>query len=272
MRSIACLNFKGGSSKTTTALALAAALTHRLPKHQRILAVDCDPQCNLSAVLMDGKHAEAPTLTDVLLEEANIADAVRPTRLKGLDVLPACERLADCTMLLADEMGKERRLRMALRELSDAYTTVIVDASPALTLLSVNVLGAVDEVIVPLDPGVFSISGLGRLQETVDRVRHYLEHPDLTIVGLLLTRFANTKASRDLQAQLREVHGSLVFRTVIPASVRVEEAHSRNLSIIEWAPQSSVAKAYDELVTEVLRHGKPKNRHARKRRPRHDAA
>jgi len=223
--------------------------------------------------MMDGHQAEAPTLTDVLLEEADVSNAIRPTRLKGLDLLPADGRLADCTMLLAEEMGKERRLRMALRSVEDAYAICIVDASPALTLLSVNVLQAVNEVVVPLDPGVFSISGLGRLQETVDRVRHYLEHPELAIVGLLCTRFLNTRASRDLQTQLREVHGSLVFRSVIPASVRVEEAHSRNLTIMEWAPESSVAKAYGELVTEVLNHGRQsKTRHARKRRSRHDAA
>jgi chromosome partitioning protein len=207
-----------------------------------------------------------------LLEEASAEDAIRPTRLNGLDVLPADGRLADCTMLLAAELGKERRLRLALGSLEDSYAICIVDASPALTLLSVNVLQAVNEVIVPLDPGVFSISGLGRLQETVDRVRHYLEHPELAIVGLLLTRFVNTKASRDLQAQLREVHGSLVFSAVIPATVRVEEAHSRNLTIMEWAPESPVAKAYGALTLEVLKHGQFKNRHARKRRSRHDAA
>jgi len=225
--------------------------------------------------MMDGKHAEAPTLTDVLLEEATIADAVRPTRLKGLDVLPSDGRLADCTMLLADEMGKERRLRMALKEIDGAYAAVVVDASPALTLLSVNVLQAVNEVIVPIDPGVFSISGLGRLQETVDRVRHYLEHPELSIVGLLLCRFGHTRASMDLQARLREVHGSLVFRAVIPMSVKVEEAHAMNRTIMELAPQSSVALAYGELVTEVLNYGRQqsKTRHARKRsRSGHDAA
>jgi chromosome partitioning protein len=146
------------------------------------------------------------------------------------------------------------------------YGVCIVDSPPQLSLLTVNVLQAVTEVLVPIDPGMFAIAGLGRLQETVDRVRHHLEHPELSIIGLLVTRATKNKVTRDLERQLRDAYGDLVYRSVIPASVKVEEAHASYRSILEWAPQSPVGKAYGELVTEVL-NGQSK-RLARKRGPR----
>ena len=252
MRTIACLNWKGGSGKSTTALALAVGIARRLPRRQRVLLVDNDPQANSTLIMLDGRAPEAPTLADVLLDDAGAIDAIRPTRVDRLDILPADGRLADCTVLLADELGRERRLRVALRSVEDTYSVCIVDAPPQLSLLTVNVLQAVTEVLVPIDPGLFAIAGLGRLQETVDRVRHHLEHPDLAIVGLLVTRATKNKITRDLERQLRDAYGTLVYHAVIPASVKVEEAHASYRSILEWSPQSPVGKAYGELVTEVL--------------------
>jgi chromosome partitioning protein len=202
--------------------------------------------------MMDGRIPNHPTLADVLLDDSVATDAIRPTRIDRLDILPADERLAECTVLLADELGRERRLRVALRSVEDTYSVCIVDSPPQLSLLTVNVLQAVTEVLVPIDPGMFAIAGLGRLQETVDKVRHHLEHPDLAIIGLLLTRATTSKVTKDLEKQLRDAYGTLVYRAVIPASVKVEEAHASYRSILEWAPQSPVGKAYGELVTEVL--------------------
>jgi chromosome partitioning protein len=252
MRTIACLNWKGGSGKTTTALALAVGLAQRLPKRQRVLLIDGDPQANATLVMLEGEIPEAPTLADVLLNDAGAIDAIRSTRIDRLDVLPADGRLADVALLLADELARERRLRVALRSVEDAYSVVIVDSPPQLSLLTVNVLQAVTEVLVPIDPGLFAVAGLGRLQETVDRVRLHLEHPELAIVGLLVTRATKNRVTRQLEEQLRESFGSLVYTTVIPASVKVEEAHASYQSILEWSPQSPVGQAYSELVTEVL--------------------
>jgi chromosome partitioning protein len=259
MRTIALLNWKGGSAKSTSALSLAVGLAQRLPKRQRVLLVDSDPQANATMIMMDGSIPDAPTLTDVLLDDADAVDAIRRTRVDRLDILPADGRLADCTVLLADvELGRERRLRLALKSVEDAYSVCVVDSPPQLSLLTVNVLQAVSEVIVPIDPGMFAIAGLGRLQETVDRVRKYLEHPDLSIIGLLITRATKSKVTTELERQLREVYGQLVYRAVIPTSVTVEEAHASYRTIMEWAPRSPAAKAYGELVTEVLKHGQSK--------------
>jgi len=203
-------------------------------------------------------------MSDVLLNDADAIDAIRSTRIDRLDILPADERLSDVGILLAEELGRERRLRVALRSLGSTYSTVVVDSPPQLSLLSVNALQAVTDVLVPIDPGMFAIAGLGRLQETVDRVRLLLEHPDLSIIGLLVTRATKNRVTRQLEEQLREAYGLLVYQSVIPASVKVEEAHASYRSILEWAPQSPVGQAYSELVEEVL-NGQTKKRRAGRR-------
>jgi chromosome partitioning protein len=266
MRQIAVVNWKGGSGKSTTALALAVGLALRVAsKKQRVLLVDNDPQGNASLVMLDGQAVEAPSLADVLLEDVDASEAIRETRVPGLDILPADGRLADLTAMLAEEeLGRERRLRMALRTVEEKYALCIVDAPPQLSLLTVNILQSVSEVLVPIDPGIFAVAGLGRLQETVDRVRHYLEHPELAIIGLLVTKATGSKVAKELLGQLREAYGKLVYKAVIPYATAVEEAHASYRTVMEWSPKSTVAKAYDELVTEVLKHGQSK-RVARKR-------
>jgi chromosome partitioning protein len=258
MRTIAVVNLKGGSGKTTTALALAVGLARRLTKRKRLLMIDGDPQANASMTLLDGAAAEEPTLGQVLLDEASIEDAIRPSRIPRLDILPAAAGLADCTLLLADQLGRERRLKSALRGVQDAYDVAIIDAPPQMSLVSVNILQAVTELVVPVDAGIYSIAGLGRLQDTVEQVRRHLDHEDLHIIGLVLTRVMKNKATQDLERQLREAYGDLVYRSVIPHSVKVEEGHARNRTILEWAPKSPTALAYERLVTEVLKNGQPK--------------
>jgi chromosome partitioning protein len=273
MRTIASLNWKGGSGKTTTALALAVGLAQRLPRRQRVLLADIDPQSSSTLIMLDGKEPSRPTVTDVLLDDADASAAIRRTRIDRLDILPADGRLADLTALLAEvELGRERRLSVALESIADTYACCVVDSPPQLSLLTVNVLQAVSEVIVPIDPGIFAIAGLGRLQETVDRVRHYLQHPTLAIVSLLMTRVTNNRTTRELERQLRETYGRLVSASTIPASTVVEEAHAHYRSIMEWAPRSPVAAAYGELVTEVLKHGQPKRLTGKRGPRRGDAA
>jgi chromosome partitioning protein len=252
MRTIACLAWKGGTGKTTTALALAVGIVQRLPK-ARVLLVDNDPQSNATCIMLGGKAADEPTLTDVLLDQADAIDAIRPTRIDRLDVLPADGRLADCTALLAEvKLGRERRLSIALQSIERKYDFCIVDSPAQLTLLTVNILQAVDDVVCPIDPGMFAIAGLGRLQETIDGVRRYLQHPKLAIICLLLTRASKSRVTQELEKQLRAAYKNLVSKAVIPASLAVEEAHASYQTIMEWAPRSPAAKAYGELVTEVL--------------------
>jgi len=271
MRAVAVINLKGGSAKTTTALALAVGVARALPKKKRVLLIDADASANATLVLMDGKQAKAPTLTDVLIGSSGPLDAIRATRIPNLDVLPANTSLANCPTALLDQLGPDRRLRTALRPIEDRFEYCVIDAAPSWSMISLNVMLAVREVLVPVDGGMFSVSGLCRLSETVEQVRRHLEHPELAIVALAVVKALRTKGSRELERQLREAYGPLVCRTVVPFSSQVEDAHARFKSILEWAPRSPVAVAYGQLVKEVL-HGHAKKRLSRRPGARTDDA
>lgn len=252
MRSIAWLSEKGGTGKTTSAVNSAVGLAQL---GRRVLLVDADPQANASLVLLEGRGGEAPTLFHVLTNEADADAAIRKTRTPGLDLLPSETLLADANVALASELGRERRLRLAMRDVEAAYDFVVVDTGPARSLLNVNVLNYVAEVYCPVDPGVFSIAGLGTLQGAVVEVARYLDNTRLRIAGLVLTRTARDNISRDVEAQLRGAFGDLVCRTVIPGSAKIGEAHARFLSVLDYAPRSAGAKAYEALVAEIDAHG-----------------
>jgi chromosome partitioning protein len=280
VRRLAVVNHKGGVGKTTTALALAVGLTRRLRKGRRLLFIDGDAQGNASVTLLDGRVPSGPTLTDVLLEDDSPADAIveaiRPSRYPGIDLIPANASLSECTASLADQRGREQRLRNALATLGDPYDWVIVDAPPAMSLVTVNSIHAVDELLCPVDAGAYAIMGLARLQETVDSIRKHLAHPDLKIIGLVLTRVMKNRPTRELESQLRETYGSLVYKTVIPYATQVTIAEAHNLTVLEHAPKSPAAVAYEALITEVLgNHGrksvdatKPRREHLGSRKKR----
>lgn len=255
MRSIGVVNLKGGSGKTTTALTLAVGAAMR---DLRVLLIDGDSQANASMTMLDGELAEDLTLGHVLLDQARADAAIRPTRVQGVDVLPADEKLADAALMLSDQLGRERRLRTAMLGVEDDYDLVVIDAAPQLSLVTINILNYAGELLVPVDAGLYSLAGLSRLQETVDQVQRYLDNRALRIAGLVLTRAHHNKATRDIEGQLREAFGPLVHKAVIPHSVRVEEAHARHRTVLEFAPRSMPALAYDRLITEVLGHGESK--------------
>jgi chromosome partitioning protein len=249
MRSIGVVNLKGGSGKTTTALCLAVGAAMR---GRRVLLIDADPQANASIIALNGHAAADPTISHVLLDQVEGADAIRPTRVEGLDLLPADGKLADAAIALVDQLGRERRLSGAIRTIEGLYDLVVVDAAPQLSLVTINVLNAVGELLVPVDAGLFSVAGLGRLQESVDQVRRYLDNHALRIAGLVMTRTHANRATRDIDTQLRAAFGSLVHLATIPHSVKVEEAHARYRTVLEFAPGSAPAIAYGRLLTEIL--------------------
>ena len=193
------------------------------------------------------------------MDEAEARDAIRPTRIKGLDILPAAGDLAACASLLKDELGGPLRLRRALRSVDRKYSCVVVDSAPQVTQTTLAVLRGVDELIVPVDASLFALSGLGKLRDIVADVRRLLDHPELTIIGLLLVRAQKNKQTTELEAQLRRAHGSLVYRTTIPFAPVVDEAHCAYRTVIEWAPTSAVSVAYGKLIGEIT-NGRAKKR------------
>jgi chromosome partitioning protein len=260
-RSIAVVNLKGGSGKTTTSLSLAVCAASR---GLRVLLVDGDPQANATMVMLDGEPVAGPTLTSLMLGEVQASDVILRTRVENLDLIPSDRSLADAAVELSDQLGRESRLRRAMRPVTGCYDLVFIDAAPELNIVGVNVLNYAGDLLVPVDPGLFSIAGLTRLEDTIREVSIHLENTDVRIAGLVLTRTHNNKATKDLEGQLREVYGSLVCQTTIPHSVRVEEAHARHRTVMEFAPRSAPAVAYDRLTTEVLGHGEAGSRNAEK--------
>jgi chromosome partitioning protein len=258
MRSIALVSEKGGVGKSTTVLNAAACMAAR---RLRVLVVDTDPQANCSYVLLGGEKTRRPALLEVLVAEAEAGAAIIPSPcFGGVDLLPADPTLADATVMLANEVGRERRLRVALEGVGDAYDVVLVDTAPTRSLITTNVLNFVGEILVPIAPGLFGLLGLGQLQADVAQVRRFLDNKALRIGGIVLTMVEKNNVARDLEGQLRQLFGGLVFRTSIPRSVKLEEAHSRHQSILDYAPKSVGATAYKALTEEILDHGTEEDR------------
>jgi chromosome partitioning protein len=252
MRRIGFVSEKGGVGKTTTAINVAVGLARR---GHKTLIVDVDPQGNASLVLTAGQGVAPPTLGAVLLNEADASQAIRPTAVPGLDILPADVSLADANLAIADQIGRERRLSVALEDVEEAYEYVILDTSPQRSLLTVNGLAYIHEAIVPIDPGLFAVAGLGQLQQAIEDVRRFIGNRSLRIAGIVLTRTTPTAVARDVEAQLRATFGELVHVAMIPTNVRIEEAHSRYQAVTDYSPRSAGAKAYTQLVEEIIANG-----------------
>jgi chromosome partitioning protein len=264
-RRLAVVNHKGGTGKTTTSLCLAVGMAKSLRKGRKVLFIDADSQANATMTLMDGKPADRPTLTQVLLDDADASEAIRPSRHPGIHILPSDPSLSDCTVWLADQIGREQRLRTALETVRDPYDLVIVDSSPGLNLVTVNALHAVSELVVPVDAGIYSVMGLANLQQTVDKVKRHLAQPNLAIVTLVITRAMKNRATTELEAQLRDTYGKLVATAVIPYSTQVEIAAAHHRTVLEYAPKSPAAVAMEALIREVMKHGRKSNNAARSR-------
>jgi chromosome partitioning protein len=273
VRTIGVVSMKGGVGKTTLALSMAVNMARTLPKRKgRVLVVDSDPQGNASMTLLSGDPPTGPTLSQVLLAEVEAREAIRPSKRPGIDLLPADSSLADCTLLLADQMGREQRLRAALGDVAKDYDVCIIDAPPTMSLLNVNVLTAAESVVVPVDPGIYSAVGLEKLKETVLQVRKHLCHPELAIVALAIVRVQRHKAHADFERQLRELYGPLVCNATIPDSVLVGVACSHHMTVGEYAPASPAAKALEQLVKELTSHVERSGRKVRDSGPNARAA
>lgn len=252
MRKLGWIAEKGGVGKTTCCINSAVGLAKL---GRRVLVVDLDPQSNASLVLLEGKPPEGPTITNVMMGEEAAADAINSTSTPGLDVLPADVALSEVNIALASRIGRERRLRAALAELEEDYDCIIVDTNPTRSLLTINALNFIEEALVPIEPSLFALAGLGQLQAAIEEVKTYLDNKALRLGGLILTRTRNDNTTRDVEAQLRELFGDLVYQTTIPTSAPVESAHSRYRSVLDFSPRSAGAVAYSKLVKEIDTHG-----------------
>lgn len=246
MRTIAVMNQKGGSAKTTTAVNLAAALA-RLKK--KVLVVDMDPQANATAWLgaADGKG-----VFDVLTGDKTLFEIVRPSSAAGVDAAPGSAWLAGAERTLAGEVGSEIVFRKAIERLPEKWDVLLVDCPPAIGLLSISALAACCEVLIPCEAHTMALSGLAGLVQTIERVKERL-NPSLTLAGIVACRVdARTKLSGEVVATLRDRFGKDVFRAVVRENVRLAEAPSFAKSIFDYDPRSSGAEDHMAVAKELL--------------------
>lgn len=247
---VALANQKGGVGKSTTAINLAASLAFR---DQRVLLIDLDPQGNASSGLGIERGGIEVSVYDVLLKESSLEDAIEPTSVRNLFVVPATIDLAGAEIELVSMFSRETRLRSAIEASEQDFDIIFIDCPPSLGLLTVNALAAADEVMIPIQCEYYALEGLSQLIRNVELVTSSL-NPELRIGGVVLTMFdGRTNLSRDVADQVREFFGDVAYRTVVPRSVRLSEAPSYGEPIEAFDPMSRGAIAYRHLGKEFLK-------------------
>ena len=252
-RILVVANQKGGVGKTTTAINLGTALA---AVGEPTLVIDLDPQGNASTGLGIPRSERRLTTYDVLMGESKIADAIQPTRIPGLSLVPSTVDLSGAELELIDRTRRNFILKDALAEYSaygsSSFSYVLIDCPPSLTLLTVNAMAAADAVIVPLQCEFFALEGLSQLLKTIDLVKVNL-NPGLEIQGIVLTMFdRRNRLSDQVAADVRENMGEKVYRTVIPRNVRISEAPSHGLPALVYDLRCPGSQAYIKLAGELI--------------------
>ena len=263
MRKIALINQKGGVGKTTTAVNLGAALVEA---GRRALLVDLDPQANLTLHLGFDLAEQAVTTYDVLLGNRPFGEAIRPTSMPGLFAVTTDIHLSGAELELANALGRETILRDTVetwqRELpaadgGETFEYLIFDCPPSLGLLSINALAAADEVFIAVQTEFFALQGMSKLVEVVGLVRRRM-HPSLRVTGIVPCLYdSRLRLAREVLAELRRYFPGQVFRQSIGQNVRLAEAPSFGLTILQYAPESNGARDYRALAREVMAHELP---------------
>lgn len=249
-RILALANQKGGVGKTTTAINLATALA---AVGERVLIVDLDPQGNASTGLGVKRSERKVNSYHVLIGQAGMAEAVLPTKVPNLSIVPATMDLSGAEVDLIDASRRTHRLRDVLRDADLPYDRILIDCPPTLTFLTINAMVAADAVLVPLQCEFFALEGLGQLLKTVELVRTTL-NPKLDIHGVVLTMFdSRNRLSGDVARDVRGHLGDKVYETVIPRNVRVSEAPSFGVPALIYDHRCPGSDAYIRLAGEVLR-------------------
>ena len=260
MRSVAVTNAKGGVGKSTTAINLAAALVEM---DRRVLIIDADPSGNATLGIFSTGIPEAG-LADILLEEHALTDVIRTTDDPCLDVLPPGNRLSACSDQMggAQGLGQGREFRIRrLIKLIDGYDVVVVDTSPVQTPLNVAILYAVGEVLIPIDPCIAALAGVRALEDLVNTVsgfrQEFTDSGPLVIAGVLITRTDRTLVSKQIEAEVRNYFGPLVYERAIPSSVKFREAYARGIPLVRYDRFSQGAEGYRAAARAYLERGQP---------------
>ena len=249
-KAIAIFNQKGGVGKTTTNINLGACLALM---GKKVLILDIDPQGNTTSGIGIRKKNLKYTVYDLLIEDDFATQkAILHTNTKGLDIIPASVDLAGAEIELVQVEGREKRLRRSIDKVRDNYDYIFIDCPPSLGLLTINSLTAVESVLIPIQCEFYALEGVSQLVSTIELVRKNL-NPHLEIEGVILSMFdGRTNLSAQVVQEVKRYFGNKVYSTVIPRNIRLAEAPSYGMPIMEYDPKSRGAHAYSDFAEEFL--------------------
>lgn len=246
---ISLANQKGGVGKTTTSVNLGADLA---TMGKKVLLIDADAQGNATSGVGIQKSDIQKDIYDILVNEEPISEAIIPSKHEGLDIVPATIQLSGADIELTPQMARETRLLNALKSVSDQYDYVLVDCPPSLGLITVNAFTASDSILIPVQTEYYALEGLSQLLNTVQLVKKHF-NPDLDVEGVLLTMYdSRTKLGQQVNDEVRKYFGDKVYDTIITRNVRLSEAPSYGLPIIDYDPSSKGSELYMQFAKEVL--------------------
>ena len=248
---ISIANQKGGVGKTTTAVNLSACVAAR---EHKVLLVDLDPQGNSTSGFGVDKRNIHRSIYDVLINDIPADQAIMPTMLDNLFLLPAHTDLVGAEVELVSAIAREHILKSRLALVKDSYEYIFIDCPPSLGLLTLNALTAADKLLVPIQCEFYALEGLSQLMNTVSIVRKHL-NPSLEVEGVVLTMFdSRTNLSIQVVEEVRRHFSNRVYSTLIPRNVRLSEAPSHGLPVLLYDPTCSGTVAYNDLSEEFIEH------------------
>lgn len=249
-KAIAIFNQKGGVGKTTTNINLAACLAL---KGKKILIIDIDPQGNTTSGIGIDKRNLHVSIYDILINDTlHPREAIFPTCVKNMDIIPSSVKLSGAEIELVEMEAREKRLKKIIDAVKQGYDYVFIDCPPSLGLLTINSLTAVDSVLIPIQCEFYALEGVSQLMSTVELVKKNL-NPNLQIQGVILSMFdGRTNLSIQVVDEVKRYFKEKVYTTIIPRNVRLAEAPSFGLPIIEYDPKSKGAEAYIDFADEFL--------------------
>ena len=248
-RVISVANQKGGVGKTTTTINLGASLAY---EGKKVLLIDSDAQGNATSGLGISKGEITEDIYDVLINDSKISDVLVSSSRENMDVVPASIQLAGAEVELSNMDHRETRLKKAIEEIKDQYDYILIDCPPSLGHLTINAFTASDSVLIPVQCEYYALEGLSQLLNTIRLVQKHF-NTDLKIEGVLLTMLdRRTNLGYEVVEEVKKYFHEKVYDTIIPRNVRLSEAPSYGLSIIDYDKSSIGAQKYEELAKEVL--------------------